>query len=225
MRLRRSGVLTLALLLVASPAKASIFGEENVSLAKMVTQLEAMYTKMVDMVQEAKAQNETLSKVNDAIKTVKEEKDAVENTFLHNLDDVFRRDLGNVTELDALSGMTLEEKLLTLSRELDRRLEQPLDEAERERIEAQQRLIEQERFLLQLEQASHENLSKAADGVTDKEAAQIAAESAAIYAALAASERSRQLAEQREGVEDSIQHERIIELQADIFGAASRREE
>lgn len=225
MQRRRGGVLTLVLLLATSPARASIFGEENVSLAKMITQLEAMYTKMVDMVQEAKAQNETLSKLNDAIKTVKEEKDAVENTFLHNLDDVFRRDLENVTELDALSGMTLEEKLLTLSRELDRRLEQPLDETERERIKAQQRLIEKERFLLQLEQASHENLGKAADGVTDKEAAQIAAESAAIYAALAASERSRQLAEQREGVEDSIQHERIIELQADIFGAASRREE
>ena len=221
---RKQSVFVLLILFVSNSAHASLFGEENISLAKMITQLEAMYTKMVETVEEAKAQNETLTKMNDVIKEAKQEVDAVENTFLRDIDEVFRRDLENVTELDSLSGMRLEDKLMTLSRELDRRLQQPLSEDERNNLEAQKRLVEQEAFLLKLEAASQQNLSKAADGVTDKEAAQIAAESAAIYAALAAAERSREVANDRERVEDDTQHDRIMDMQSNIFGAAAERE-
>lgn len=224
MWLSRQSVIAVVLLLGSGSVQASIFGEENISLAKMITQLEGMYTKMVETVEEAKAQNATLSKMNDAIKTVKEETDAVENTFLRNIDEVFRRDLEGVTELDALSGMTMEQKLLTLSREFDRRLSKPLSEEERQHIESQKRLVDKEQFLLRLEQASQENLAKAADGVTDKEALQISAESAAIYAALAASERSKQAENERRRLDDSIQHDRVMNMQSGIFGAAAERE-
>lgn len=222
--MRLNSVIACLLLFTSASAQASIFGEENVALSKMIAQLEAMYTKMSTMVDEAKAQNETLLKVNDAIKTVKEERDAVQNTFLRDLDEVIKRDLEDITELDELSGMTVEQKLLALSREFDRRLSQPLSAEERQHIEAQQRLLKQEEYLLKLEKASKENLSKAADGVTDKEAAQITAESAAIYAALAASEKSRQLESERQQLQDTIQHDRIMEMQSGVFGAASKRE-
>jgi len=136
MWLSRQGVFAL-LLLGSGTAQASIFGEENISLAKMITQLEAMYTKMVQTVEEAKAQNATLSKMNDVIKSVKEEKDAVENTFLRNIDEVFRRDLEGVTELYAFSGVPMEQTLSTLRRELERRLSNPLLEDARQQIESQ----------------------------------------------------------------------------------------
>lgn len=221
---RKQSVFVLLILFVSNSAHAGLFGEENISLAKMITQLEAMYTKMVETVEEAKAQNETLTKMNDVIKEAKQEVDAVENTFLRDIDEVFKRDLENVTDMDNLSGMRLEDKLMSLSRELDRRLQEPLSEDERHNLEAQKRMLEQEAFLLKLEAASQQNLSKAADGVTDKEAAQIAAESAAIYAALAAAERSRQVADDRERVEDDTQHDRIMDMQSNIFGAAAERE-
>lgn len=224
MWLRRQGLFVFIFLIASNSAHAGLLGEENISLAKMVTQLEAMYTKMVETVEEAKAQNDTLSKMNDVIKEAKEEVDVVQNSFLHNIDDVFSRDLDNVTGLDNLSGMSLEDKLIALSRELDRRLREPLSEAERNNLEAQKRLVMQEEFLLKLESASQENIGKAADGVTEKEAAQIAAESAAIYAAMAAAERNRQVANDRERVEDDTQHDRIMNMQSGIFGAAAERE-
>jgi len=84
--------------------------------------------------------------------------------------------------------------------------------------------VDKEQYLLRLEQASQENLAKAADGVTDKEALQISAESAAIYAALAASERSKQAENDRRRLDDSIQHDRVMNMQSGIFGAAAERE-
>ncbi len=214
--------LYAVLLLVSYNAHGSVFGEENLALAKMIAKLEAMYTKMVDMVDEAKAQNETLLRVNQGIKHFKEEKDAVENTFLRHLDERFARDVANFMEAYDLAGKPIDEQLMMLSREIDKRIGGADSESEKRALRAQKDAVSREQYLRELEKASAENLHKSSDGVTDKEAQQIAAQSAAIYAALAAAEGRRQAEEERARLGDTLRAEQLLDGNAAIFGAAAK---
>ena len=113
-------VFIIGMLLFSSMAHA-VVGEENISLAKMVAQLEGIYLQAKTMVEEAKAQSETLTAVSTTIKTIKNEVDAVKNSFLWNIDEVIKEDIESLTNLDDMGGMSLEDKLMALSDELDRR--------------------------------------------------------------------------------------------------------
>jgi hypothetical protein len=199
-----------------------LFGEENVSLAKMVAQLEAMYNKMVKMVEEAEAQNETLLRVNEGIKHIEEERDAVQNTFLRNLDDRVARDVDSLAAPYDFAGKSLDEQLAMLSRELDKRIRAADSASEKELLSAQKQAVAREQYLRELEKASAENLKNAGDGVTDKEAKQIAAQSAAIYAALAAAEGRRQAEQERAAIGDAIRAEKSLDNNAAVFGAAAK---
>ncbi|KAF0190541.1 MAG: hypothetical protein FD165_2622 [Gammaproteobacteria bacterium] len=215
-------VLSIILLLMSFTASAGMFGEENVSLAKMVTQLEAMYNKMITMVEEAKAQNETLLRVNEGIKQIEEERDAVQNTFLRHLDQRVARDVDALASPYDFSGKSIDEQLTMLSRALDQRIRAADSPAEKQLLAEQKQAIEREQYLRELEKASAENLKNASDGVTDKEAQQIAAQSAAIYAALAAAEGRRQAEQERASLGDAVRAEKILNNNAAVFGAAAK---
>ena len=204
------------------PVQAGILGEENISLAKMITQLEMIYTKTRDMVKEAQAQSETLTKVKDTMNTIKQEADAVRNTFLWDIDAIIKQDIERLTSLDDMGGMSLEQKLMTISDELNRRLSDPsLDNDARSRLEEAKSMLKREQMLVELEKASKVNLRGAADGVTDKEAAQIVAQSAAIQAAIAAAEARSASADQRRALHDTELMDRVPAGAANIFGAAA----
>ena len=216
-------VFILGMLVFSPMSQASAFGEENISLAKMVTQLEGIYLKAKTMVDEAKAQSETLTTVSNTIKTIKNEVDTVKNSFLWNIDEVIKNDIESVTNLDDMGGMTLEDKLMTLSDELDRRLQDPnLSEADARILRDTRSLILREQMLRELEKASMQNLRNANDGVTDKEAAQITAQSAAIQAAIAAAEAKSHATDERRAVEDTAQMNRLTKQSAEIFEAAAK---
>ncbi len=202
-------------------ANASMFGEENIALAKMVAQLEMLYTQTVDMVKQATVTSETITKVNDAVKTVKEDYDAVKNSFLWDIEGMLTREYEDLASMFDLNGMTLEQKIDAMTGLIDRRIAGSDDPDEKALLKKKKMLLKKEKFLMQLERAAAENLKKSKSGLTDKAASQNIAINTSIMAQMAARQERREQVMESERTEDALFVNKLIKNNAALSQPSS----
>jgi hypothetical protein len=218
----RNGLLTF-LLFFSLSANASMFGEENLTLAQMVAQLELIYTQTVEMVKKATVANETFTKINNVVKTAKEGYDAVKNSFLWDIEGMLAREFEDLQDEFDFSGLTIEQQIDKMTNLVDRRIRNTNDPAERKILKEKKAYLKKQEFLLKLEQAAAENLKKASGGLTDKEASQNIAINSAIQAQMATRREQRAIENEDENLGDAIFVNKVLKANATLARPRSER--
>ncbi|RFA24176.1 hypothetical protein CAI21_22550 [Alkalilimnicola ehrlichii] len=192
MRNRFIPVVFLSALVFAPPASALTGGVSN---ARIIVELKAVYEQLVEVVNHAQIQSDELKTLNTAYHDALTTYDTIQDLRTFNLADRLQRDFGNITQLHNMEGMSLEQRLRVIQREMDRRIaaaERDGDEEAAARYREQKRLSEMYETVADLEQRQYEILQEASGDIGMKDAARLQTQSAAISAAsAAATERDR----------------------------------
>ncbi len=151
---------------------------------KIIAELQAMYAQMVETLQEAKAQSESLTNVKSTLNSVVETTDEIRNFSIDSIINRVTRDIDDLTEFDNMDGMSNEQKIRVLQRELKRRVADPkTTDAEADKYKKQLDTlsdIEKRNELLNLiNENAVSNLKETGKDLSQRDSSRITAESLA----------------------------------------------
>ncbi len=151
---------------------------------KIIMELQAMYGQLVETLNEAKAQSESLTKVKSTLNSVVETTNTIRNFSVDNIVNRVTRDIDNLTEFDNMDGMSNEQKIKVLQRELNRRIDDSKStDTEKEKYKKQLDMlsdIEKRNELLGLiNENATDNLKATGKDLSQRDSSRITAESLA----------------------------------------------
>ena len=161
--------------MLSGPASAGV-GE-----AKMIAQLQAIYTSTVEQLQQIKDQSETMNQVKSGLNYSVESYYDIKNFSLDRIVSRIQSDIEGLTELDNLAGKTMEQRILIVQRELRRRIDDPdISADERERLEQEDEMLESIRLrseiLTEMNANAVGNMAEASNDLGTKDSGRISAE-------------------------------------------------
>ncbi|HFE37505.1 MAG TPA: hypothetical protein ENK06_03665 [Gammaproteobacteria bacterium] len=157
--------------------------------AGSIAAIEKMYETMVIQLQELKTQSEFLSDMNTVAKESLRQYDAVRNVSLNAMQQRLNQDKESMTQLDNLAGKDSRTRLLILSGEIDRRIEDPtLSSQKRAQLKQDRSMARTLLLLEELNQATDTNLMQSTGATNEREDNKLTSQSLAILAKLKALE-------------------------------------
>lgn len=206
------------LLIQTAPSHASIFGEENGWLAQMTAYLSDVYNNTKKALQEYKQANSTLTEVKDATKDALRDYDALQNIKATDWKAMVERDIEALTELDNMDGMTREQQLRTVLRELDRRIADPnTSEAEKKAAAEQKKLLLQQEEQAKLRAMCREALKKTAGSASERQLQQAQTQCQAAQAIAATTEAEARMNAQLAAEQDAETGAKMLGQSADAM--------
>ncbi|MFQ5470969.1 MAG: hypothetical protein ACE5EH_11805 [Gammaproteobacteria bacterium] len=199
----------IIIFLFCTPAYADITGISDIEI---ISQLMEQYKIMIKQLREIKAQNRTLDEVRNLYKQALNTYETVVNIDMDEIENRIISDFRGLTELDDMDGMDLMDKLKTIERELDRRIETASPE-NRENVERvvgnQKSLLNKYATMIDLEKALHQNLKESNKDIGLKKAVQIQAQNNTILSILGTLEAKERVVEAMAEQEGELHRENM----------------
>ncbi len=175
---------------------------------KIIAELQAMYKQMVQTLEEAKAQSESLTKVKTTLNSVVETTETIRNFSVDSIVNRVTRDFDNLTEFDNMDGMSNEQKIKILQRELKRRIDDPKTTDEEEgkynkQLDMLADIENRNETLKLINENATENLEATGKDLSARDSNRIAAESLATLTQIEAQREIRANQERIEKLKDA----------------------
>lgn len=212
-----TGSLMIMMVCMTPVVQAGTFGD-----VKIIAELTRMYKTLNQQLQTLKTQNENLQTVKDLYKESTETYETVVNFDIKDIERRINRDFESLTSLDDMQGMSVHQKLRTIDRELDRRIEDAPPE-QRALISAdvarQRALLSRYETLIALQEAIEKNLEASSHDIDERKAAQIQAQNQSILSLLEVLKAKQAAQEAMAGAKEQARMKTLVHEQSGVYEA------
>jgi len=187
----------------------------------IILELKLIYANAIKGMQELKAQSDTLTETKKLAQKAYESYDYSRNFDIEKIKQIIESDVSDLTELDDMKGLSAEQRYLLLTRELNRRVEDPkstsaerkLARADIDRVAS---VLKQEDLMNELYKNSTKNIKKSATDLSNRESNRIIAENLSVLARIETSREKDRLQGKRDKVLDNASSRKMLEQQSSL---------
>jgi len=189
--------------------------------AAILQQLKQTYLTTIKALKEAKAQSDTLRETRDLANFGYESYDYIKNFDIKKIMDIIESDVTNLTEIDDMAGLSTERRYLLLTRELDRRIEDPKTSSIEKKLAKQDKkklesILKQEDLINELYKNSNKNINTSAKDLSSRDSDRISAENLSILTRIELAREKDRLRDERAKTLDNASVRQMLDQQLQL---------